>query len=59
MNPESVVGVNAQGGTALDGSRGMLKGPELNLVKDAPVPDVPIHDFCNEIKHPSVTYGAK
>jgi hypothetical protein len=59
MNPESVLGLNAQGGTALDGSGGVLKGPELDLVRDAPVPDVPIRDFWNEIIHPSVTYGAK
>jgi hypothetical protein len=59
MNPESGVGVNAQGGTALDGSGEVLKGPELDPVKDASVPDVPIRDFWNKIIHPSVTYGAK
>src|ERR1022692_456373 len=59
MNPESVLSVDAQGGIALDGSRGMPNRPELNVVKGAPVPNVPIRDFRNQIKHSSVTSGAE
>ena len=37
----------------------MLNRPNLNVVKDAPVPDVPIRDFGNRIKNSSLANRAK
>jgi hypothetical protein len=37
----------------------MLNRPDLNVVEDAPVPDVPIRYFWNQIKNSSLANRAE